>query len=340
MNKKIVIWLSLILLIGVLAGCKEKVKTKEDVVGLLETQMGEMKGYKTKAEMKMHTGEESQAYNIEVWFKEKDFYRVALDNDQDDKGNQIILKNADGVFVLTPALNKSFKFQTEWPEMSSQPYLFQSLINDVKKDKEAVFTTTDKSYIFETKTNYQSNSNLPFQEIHFNKKDLTPQLVKVLDKDKQALVEVKFEKFELDPSFGKKDFVIESNMTKAKPTNAAVTDEVENETFSVLLPTNTAGANLNEQKEVSLDDGKRVIMTFSGDKEFTLVQEHAESVQTLSTPQEVKGDIVNLGYTLGALADNTLKWSHNGIDFQLASDELTKEELIDVAKSVHGKPTK
>src|SRR5690625_5969794 len=53
----------------------------------------------------------------------KDLYRVALTNPEDEKGSQVILKNEDGVFVLTPALDKSFKFQTDWPENSSQPYL-------------------------------------------------------------------------------------------------------------------------------------------------------------------------------------------------------------------------
>ena len=28
--------------------------------------------------------------------------------------SQIILRNEEGVFVLTPALNKSFRFQSDW----------------------------------------------------------------------------------------------------------------------------------------------------------------------------------------------------------------------------------
>ncbi len=49
----------------------------------------------------------------------------------------MILKNDDGVYVLTPALNKSFKFQSEWPENSSQAYLFESLVKDITEDKSA-----------------------------------------------------------------------------------------------------------------------------------------------------------------------------------------------------------
>ena len=40
----------------------------------------------------------------------------------------IILRNSEGIYVLTPSLNKSFKFQSEWPYNSSQTYLLQTLL--------------------------------------------------------------------------------------------------------------------------------------------------------------------------------------------------------------------
>lgn len=61
------------------------------------------------------------------------------------------------VFVLTPSLNKSFRFQSDWPNNSSQVYLFESLVKDVQNDSDAVFTAKEKKYVFETKTNYQHN---------------------------------------------------------------------------------------------------------------------------------------------------------------------------------------
>ena len=47
----------------------------------------------------------------------KKYYVVAL-----------IIKNDDGVYVLTPQINKSYKFQSKWPENSSQIYLIESII--------------------------------------------------------------------------------------------------------------------------------------------------------------------------------------------------------------------
>ena len=40
----------------------------------------------------------------------------------------------DGVYVLTPSLNKSFKFQSDWPYENSQIYLLNALIKDIEKD--------------------------------------------------------------------------------------------------------------------------------------------------------------------------------------------------------------
>lgn len=338
MKKNVGIWIVMVFGITlVLAACGEK--SQENVVAKLEDNLAEMDGYKAKAEMKLNTGQEEQKYEIDVWHKKKDFYRVMLSNPQDEKGSQVILKNEEGVFVLTPALNKRFKFQTEWPENSSQPYLYQSLVNDIKKDSEATFTVTDEHYVFHTKTNYQSNNNLPYQEVYFDKKTYTPTLVKVLDKDKTALVEVNFSNFDMDPSFEENDFKLEETAPSDDESVSASAEEGA-DTISVLFPLHTASAELTDKKEIALDDGERVIMTFTGEKNFTLVQEKKDVITTSASPMEVSGDIVNLGFTLGALTEDSIEWSYDGVDFYLASNDLTKQELVEVAQSVQGKEVK
>lgn len=338
MKKNISIWLALALGLGLvllLSACGEK--SQEDVLQQLDEKLEKMDGYKATAEMKMDTGQEQQMFNIDIWHKKKDLYRVKLKNDQDEKGSQVILKNEKGVFVLTPSLNKSFKFQSKWPENGSQPYLYQSLVNDVKEDSEAQFETTDSHYVFSTKTNYQSNNNLPYQEIHFDKKTYAPVLVKVLDKDKKTVVEVTFTDFKMDPSFKKDDFSMDKNMTSSASSDVPVSAEPESDTFGVIFPLNTAGSELDEQKETELENGKRVVMTFKGEKNFTLVEETVEVLPTMATPQPVNGEIVNLGFAIGAMSDNAIEWQNNGVNFYLASDDLTNQELIEVAKSTQGK---
>ena len=47
------------------------------------------------------------------------------------------------VYVVTPSLNKSFKFQSEWPSNSSQSYLLNPLLNDVKTDSSTTLEETN-----------------------------------------------------------------------------------------------------------------------------------------------------------------------------------------------------
>lgn len=66
------------------------------------------------------------------------FYKVVLVN-QTNNHEQVILKNKEGLYVVTPSLNKSFKFDSVWPENSSQAYLLQNLVTDIKNDNEKTF---------------------------------------------------------------------------------------------------------------------------------------------------------------------------------------------------------
>ena len=96
------------------------------------------------------------------------------------------------------------------------------------------------------------------------------------------------------------------------------------------LPSNTY---LTSQKMLNTDNGERVILTFGGDKSFTLIEE------TVSVGKELD---VNLTYgepdliidTVGTIEDYNINWMSNGIEYSLVSDSLEKNELINVAKSI------
>jgi outer membrane lipoprotein-sorting protein len=314
-------------------------KSQGDVTKELSGKLEEIKGYKANAKMTLQMGTEPQTYDIEVWHKEPTYYKVDLKNAQKDQ-SQMILRNDEGVFVLTPALNKSFKFQSEWPKNSSQAYLYESLVNDIVEDKEAKFSATKQHYIFETKTRYQNSQMLPTQEITLKKSDLSPVSVKVMDTDRNALVTVEFTKVDFNASLDKKDFDMNKNMTRAQlELEVPVMGEVGNNEFSVKYPTEFPGANLIDQKEIKTENGKRVILTYDGEKSFTIIQEKAE-VMPASSMTTVSGDPVDLGFTIGALSNNTVTWTHQGVDYIIASNDLTEEELTNIARTVQGNTVK
>ncbi|SER38119.1 Outer membrane lipoprotein-sorting protein [Gracilibacillus ureilyticus] len=322
-----------------LAACGEK--SKEDVVNKLEDMAEKMNAYQAQAVMTLSTGKEKQVYRIEVAHKKKDFYRVLLKNEQNEGNSQIILRNEEGVFVLTPALNKSFKFQSEWPANNSQPYLFQSLIKDVADDDEAAFTQTENHYVFETKTSYESNSNLPYQKIYFDKKTYAPVLVEVMDHDKKTLVEVEYAGFEIDPQLPEDTFNMEKNMTSSVLGVPVMAQEELPQELTIYYPANQLGAELVEENQMDTENGKRVLLSYEGEKNFTIIQELVTTYPaSTQSPEMVNGEPVDLGFTVGALSQSSLEWQYNGVNYYLASEQLTKQELIEVATSIHAQAEK
>lgn len=331
-------WLKLLAgLLAVIALSACGTKSQGDVTKELNKKFEEIKSYKANAKMTLQMGKEPQVYNIEVSHKEPMYYRVNLKNAQKDQ-SQMILKNDEGVFVLTPALNKSFRFQSEWPKNSSQAYLYESLIKDIIEDKEAKFAATKSHYVFETKTRYRNNQMLPTQEITLKKSDLSPVSVKVMDPDKNVLVKVEFSDVKYNVNFDKKEFDMQKNMTGAQ-LEVPVMAELGNEEFSVKYPSEFPGAKLVDEEEVAIENGKRVILTYDGEKSFTLVQEKAV-VMPASSHTTVKGEPVDLGYTIGALSNNTISWTYQGVDYMIASNDLTEEEMATIARTVQGSTVK
>ena len=328
--------LSLILFsIFIIAGCGEA--SKEDIVEDLEQAVTELKSYQTKATMTMQTGETAQHYQIDVAYQADQYYRVYMYNEEDEEGSQIILKNDQGVFVLTPALNKSFQFQSDWPTNANQPYLYHSLVSDILNDEHADFVIVDDYYLFTTVTNYQQNQTLPIQEIFFDQKTLTPHLVKIYDADNNLAVEVNFEPFELDVEFEAEFFDVEANLTSSLLSLPVATmeEQVNQIDFQIRYPSVTYQSELIDTSEFDLEDGRRIVLSYQGDRDFTIVQEVKTSAMVAyRQPEYSIGSPVNIGATVGAVTDHSLSWAENGIDYYLASESLTEAEMIEVAQSM------
>ena len=97
---------------------------------------------------------------------------------------------------------------------------------------------------------------------------------------------------------------------------------------------------LIEEKEVATDTGKRVILTYDGEKSFTIVQEKTTVVPTMTVSTSLKGELVDLGFTVAAMTEQSIRWTNNGVDYMLASNDLTPSEMVMVAQSVQGSMVK
>ena len=203
-----------LVLSALLAACGKK--DAAAVVKDLNEVVGEMESYQGAGIMTLHTGDTPQQYKVEVWHQKPSYYRIALTNAKKDV-TQIVLRNDEGVFVLTPSQNKSFRFQSDWPDNQGQVYLYETLIRSITGDSTRQFADEKESYVFDVAANYNTHA-LVRQKIWLNKSDYAPKQVEVSDSNANVVVDVKFDTFKFGAEFQKDAFDMQRNMT-------AVTEE-------------------------------------------------------------------------------------------------------------------
>ena len=364
--KKIAI-LSLVLML-VLTGCGKK--KPEDLVGKFEKSISNAKSYVLKGNMEILSNEETFTYSLEASYLKDNFYKVTLVN-QTNNHEQIILKNKDGVYVVTPALNKSFKFQSEWPENSSQSYILSSILKDIKNDKEMTIEEKDKGYVIKSKVNYPNNKELTYQKIYFDK-NMNLESVEVYNNENIVNIKVMFSSVNLKGGLEEEDFALDKlidvnkqnedknkddkkdnktenkgenktdgtdkntsdNTNKENCTNEECDKKSSNIIDSIIYPLYIPSETyLSNSEKVDTDDGNRVILTFAGEKNFVLIEEVANVANEFEIIP-VYGDPVMLSDTIAAKSANSLVWNSEGLSYYLTSSDLSTEEMVTIAESL------
>ena len=360
MKKYFLILLLIMMLTVTGCGKNNEAKIKNDFIK--ETE--KLEGYYLEGVMNLTNNDDNYQYNVQVSYQKPDYYKVVLTNNANNY-TQILIRHDDGVFVTTPALNKSFKFQSEWPNNNSQSYLLHSVANDLNKDKEYTAAEKDGEYEYTVKANYPNNRALTRQKITIDK-DGNLKKVEVLNEknipmieftvtsiDKKAVFkddyfkvsEEKIEKENKETKDGE-DCTGENclknqtnDVTEEDPTNTDATADESNNTsttlsetlFPLYLPDNTT---LSNKEVVKIDGGERIIMTFSGESPFILVEETAQIAKE-PTIIPTYGEPFLLVDTVGSLTDMSYTWTSNGIEYYIVSDVMEQEELLEVAKSLN-----
>ena len=239
------------------------------------------------------------------------------------------------VRVLTPSLNKSFKFQSDWPYNNSQIYLLQSIISDLENDDKRTFKKDDKDYVFTSNVNYPNNRSLVSQKVTFDK-DLNLTEAIVLDSDDVPNMTLKVKDIDFSPSFKNNYFEIDTIMSTVSTEEETVeTSAIDDVVYPLVLPEGTKLAN---EEKVDISGGERVILTFSGDKPFLLVEETVKAMDEF-TVIPTMGEPVMFMDSFGVLSDNSINFTSGGINYYLVSDVMNQDELLEVANSINVLPT-
>ena len=246
------IFLFLVLICFILTGCgkqNEKESLKE-----FTNKVNNADSYYLEGKMELVNNEDIYNYNIQVSYQKDDFYKIELTNTINDH-KQIILRNSEGVYIVTPSLNKSFKFQSDWPYNNSQVYLLSSLLDDITNDGNRIYENTADGYTFTSSVNYPNNEKLVKQKVYFGKDNL-PTKVEVLDADGSVQIKMNFDKIDLKVTFNDTYFdlnsilsIKDSTTTETPKTNSSDNSTAENS------PT------LNQNQEPSDDNNEKTTET-------------------------------------------------------------------------------
>lgn len=317
--------LLIVLLCLIFTGCKKF--DADSALKKFNDKIEDTKAYSLEGTMEIVSNEDKFLYDVEVSYKEGDFYKVSLINNENSH-EQIILKNEDGVYVITPALNKSFKFQSEWPNNSSQTYILKSILNDIKNDSKKSFKEDDEKYMFTTKVNYPSNSNLVKQKVTFNNK-MELEKVEVFNSENVAQIIFVVNDSNYKSEFKKDYFSLDNNVDEDLSEESETTSKIDDIIYPMYIP---SGTSFKDEEVIKTDSSERVILTFTGEKPFIMIEE----VASVSKDHEVvnsTGDLVFYENILGSITDTSLNWNKNGIDYYIIGQNLTEEEILQIAAS-------
>lgn len=322
MNKKyIAMIVAGILVIG--GFCFFKMKSTSLKQALKEAE--EYKNYELVCNMEMLENDELKSYQVTSSYAsigEQNYYKVEL-YDKSLNQSQVIVRNKDGVFVLTPSLNQAFQFQSEWPNNSPKPYIYQSLLSFLKDNKNE---KVKDGYIVTGKMTYENDDRVQSQEIKFDKK-LQPVYVNVYDGDGTEIIKLSVTSFKtnqkIEESAFQQDNIMKESKNQYKSTAASLP----------LYPVALMGSTLENEKVSTIDDTTNHILKFTGDKAFTIVESAVSSKDTIDVVK-VNSEMIDLLDGFAYQEENQMTYVSSGVVCSLYSNDLTKEEMLSVLSSM------
>lgn len=286
--------------------------------------------YELICDMEMVQNDELKSYEVTVDYlktKKKEYYKVEL-YDKSINQAQIIIKNNDGVYVLTPTLNQVFKFQSDWPNNSPKPYIYASLLklledNEVEK--------IDEGYQVEGKITLPNDDRIVKEEVIFDKQ-LHPLRVTCLDKDETELIIVNVKEFNVKKNIKTSAFDQDAVLKEAKEDYQSVMSG------DILYPVVDLGSYLESETVSTVEGDQNHILRFTGEKNFTIIE--SPEVQDEAVVNVVDDEIIDMVDGFAYYNDNKLSMMNTGMMCSIYSHDLSKQEMIAVLTSMQSSTTK
>ena len=243
--------------------------------------------------MQIANNEDKYNYEVDVTYKKGTYYKVSLIN-KENKHEQVILKNEEGVFIVTPSINKSFKFQSEWPTNSSQSYILEAILKDISNDADRSVSINKDKYTIISKVNYPNNSDLKNEEITLGS-DYLPTKVVVKNSSGTVMISTVISKIDVKTKYDKNYFALSSSI-KESSTDKPTSSTLDSVIYPMYLP---SGTKYSTEEVITKDDSERVILSYTGSKPFILIEEASTNKEHETTL--VSGEVVQYGNIINRL---------------------------------------
>lgn len=293
----------------------------------LQQTLGSLNSYLLEGVMEVAEGEDTKSYDVSVKYlkqDDQDYFRVAM-KDSGMNQKQEIIRNAEGVFVVTPTLNQIFKFQGNWPSNSLKPYLLQSM-REIAADESAQIEQTEEGYQISAGVTYPNNRNFTQQEMVFSD-DLKIKSVQIFDDDHMLQMKMLFSKVDYEPGLTAEDFQVPQQLEKETAAEPITDEDLP------LMPMETFGAVLSNSSVVENDGKVQYVLEYTGEKNFTIVEEVAENEETTQTII-MSGSLVDGLNMVGRYDGNHMTSVINSVRYTIYSDDLSEEEMSAVLQSM------
>lgn len=287
--------------------------------------------YTMTCNMEMVENDELKSYLVNVSYLQKDkkeYYKVEL-YDKSLNQSQVIVRNNDGVFVLTPTLNQIFKFQSDWPTNSPKPYIYQSLLKMLDKGE---VEKTKEGYLVKGDIKYPSDTRVKSQEVLFDK-SLAPVRVVVYDKEEAEIIKVEVSQFSNSPKLKEDNFNQEKVLKESASQYSNVSSALP------LYPVALMGTTLESEEVSKIQGTTNHILKFTGDKTFTVVESVLNTSEEVAV-EHMDGEVVDLVDGIAFYGDNQLTMMQSGIMCKVYSKDLSKEEMVNVISSMQSSSLK
>ena len=157
--------------------------------------------------------------------------------------------------------------------------------------------------------------------------DLKIKSVQIFDDDHVLQMKMLFSKVDYEPGLTAEDFQVPQQLEKETAAEPITDEDLP------LMPMETFGAVLSNSSVVENDGKVQYVLEYTGEKNFTIVEEVAESEETTQTII-MSGSLVDGLNMVGRYDGNHMTSVINSVRYTIYSDDLSEEEMSAVLQSM------